>query len=95
MRHKRGLTPWVGCSFVSAILLVATTTTLAGQGQKKFLTGPLTIEDQGSFFIGGVPKVTNHAAPAPPGPGGAAAAPLPHQITIGQMYVQFQIPAKK
>ena len=95
MRHERGLTPWVGCSLVSAVLLVATTTTLAGQGQKKFLTGPLTIEDQGSFFIGGVPKVTNHAAPAPPGPGGAAAAPLPHQITIGQMYVQFQIPAKK
>jgi hypothetical protein len=24
---------------------------------KKFLTKPLVIEDQGSFFIGGVPKV--------------------------------------
>ena len=96
MRHERGLTRWVGCSLVSAVLLVATSATLAGQGQKKFLTGPLTIEDQGSFFIGGVPKVTNHAAPAAPRhPGGAAAAPLPHQITIGQMYVQFQIPAKK
>ena len=64
-----------------------------GSGPKKFLTGPLTIEDQGSFFIGGVPKVTEHAAPA--GPGGAAAALVPHQITIGQMYVQFQIPARK
>ena len=66
---------------------------------KRFLTGPLTIEDQGSFFIGGVPKVTNHATPPPP-PGapaapGAPAGPLPHQITIGQMYVQFQIPARK
>ena len=95
MRQERRLTRWVGCSFVSAVLLVATTATLAGQGPKKFLTGPLTIEDQGSFFIGGVPKVTTHAAPAGPGPGGAAAAPLPHQITIGQMYVQFQIPARK
>jgi len=28
---------------------------------KKFLTKPLVIEDQGSFFIGGVPKVTNYA----------------------------------
>ena len=27
--------------------------------QKKFLTKPLVIEDQGSFFIGGVQKVTN------------------------------------
>ena len=29
---------------------------------KKFLTKPLVIEDQGSFFIGGVPKVTNYAS---------------------------------
>ena len=50
----------------------------------------MTIEDQGSFFIGGVQKVTYQAAPTPPN------QPLaPHQITIGQMYVQFQIPAKK
>ena len=38
---------------------------------KKFLTKPLVIEDQGSFFIGGVPKVTNYAsAPAPGAPAG-------------------------
>jgi hypothetical protein len=88
---------------VSVVLLVAIVATLEGQtGQKpkKFLTGPLVIEDQGSFFIGGVAKVTEHAvAPALPPAGATAApaptAPLPHQITIGQMYVQFQIPAKK
>ena len=57
---------------------------------KKFLTKPLVIEDQGSFFIGGVPKVTNYATV--PGPN---QAPAPNQITIGQMYVQFQIPATK
>jgi hypothetical protein len=65
--------------------------------QKRFLTGPLTIEDQGSFFIGGFPKVTEHATPIPL-PGAAptlTAAVGPHQITLGQMYVQFQIPAKK
>lgn len=65
---------------------------------KKFLGGPLVIEDQGSFFVGGVPKVTEHAVVAPPpaqGAPAAPAAPVPQQITIGQMYVQFQIPAKK
>ena len=60
---------------------------------KKFLTKPLVIEDQGSFFIGGVPKVTNYAsAPTPNNPN---PAPAPNQITIGQMYVQFQIPQTK
>ena len=95
MRHERGLTRWVGCSLALAVLLAAMTVTLAGQGYKRFLTGPLTIEDQGSFFIGGVPKVTEHAAPGPAAPGQPSAALLPHQITIGQMYVQFQIPARK
>jgi len=60
---------------------------------KKFLTKPLVIEDQGSFFIGGVPKVTYHAAA--PAPGAATQAPAPDQITIGQMYVQFEIPQTK
>ena len=57
---------------------------------KKFLTKPLVIEDQGSFFVGGVPKVTDFATV--PGPNQTA---VPNQITIGQMYVQFQIPANK
>jgi len=61
---------------------------------KKFLTKPITIEDQGSFFIGGVPKVTNYAGLAPANTPNAAAQ-APNQITIGQMYVQFQIPARK
>src|SRR5689334_18059207 len=59
---------------------------------KKFLTKPLVIEDQGSFFIGGVPKVTNYASvPTPNNPN----QPAPNQITIGQMYVQFEIPQTK
>jgi hypothetical protein len=86
-----------------AVLVVALAVTASGQTSqtpKKFLGGPLTIEDQGSFFVGGVQKVTDYAVvPGPPGPGAAPAptAPpvTPQQITIGQMYVQFQIPAKK
>ena len=85
----------LGGRLAVAILSVAMATTVSAQ--KRFLTGPLVIEDQGSFFIGGVPKVTEHAT-VPPPPGAAplpAAAAGPHQITIGQMYVQFQIPSKK
>ena len=80
------------CLFL-AMLLVMTVTSFAGQdgNRKKFLKKPLVIEDQGSFFIGGVPKVTSYAAmPAANNPNLS-----PNQITIGQMYVQFQIPANK
>src|ERR1700704_3179613 len=63
---------------------------LSGTKMKKFLTKPLVIEDQGSFFIGGVPKVTNYATV--PGPN---QTPTPSQITIGQMYVQFEVPVTK
>ena len=74
------------------VFLLAGATVLAEDGNKtkKFLTKPLVIEDQGSFFIGGVPKVTDYATvPGPNQPN------TPNQITIGQMYVQFQIPARK
>ena len=51
------------------------------------LKKPLVIAEQGSFFVGGEKK----SVPAPPptpgrGPGGAG------DITINQMYVQYQIP---
>jgi hypothetical protein len=82
--------------FVSTILFILTAATISAQEvskTKKFLTKPLVIEDQGSFFIGGVPKVTNYATlPAANAPNQAL---TPNQITIGQMYVQFQIPARK
>jgi hypothetical protein len=83
-----------------AVALMTLVTVAAAAGaeaqtpQKRFLGGPLVIEDQGSFFIGGVPKVTEHATVPPPG-APPATGPTPQQITIGQMYVQFQIPAKK
>jgi hypothetical protein len=60
---------------------------------KRFLTKPLVIEDQGSFFIGGIPKITNYASVAPPN--APNQAPTPNQIIIGQMYVQFEIPVTK
>jgi hypothetical protein len=74
------------------IVLVAFAINASAQSQqpKRFLGGPLVLEDQGSFFIGGVPKITEHSvSPAAP-PNAPAPAPTPHQITIGQMYVQFR-----
>src|SRR5438046_3656693 len=83
--------------FLFAALAIAagatTVATLQAQESgktRKFLKKPLVIEDQGSFFIGGVAKVTNYATVPPPNQTLA-----PNQITIGQMYVQFQIPAHK
>ncbi len=87
MKHRNQFTK------IAVILLAAMTGIAAAQDtpkMKRFLTKPLVIEDQGSFFVGGVPKVTNYATV--PAPNQAAA---PNQIMIGQMYVQFQIPQTK
>jgi hypothetical protein len=81
---------------LTVVLMVAMAVTAGAQDtprMKKFLTKPLVIEDQGSFFVGGVPKVTNYAAVPPPN--AANQAPAPNQIMIGQMYVQFEIPVTK
>ena len=48
---------------------------------------PLVIQSQGSFFVGG--EVKSVAAPA-----GAAAAFGAGEITVNQMYVQYQIPPR-
>src|SRR5438128_4537150 len=86
----------VGSCLCSAVLLVTMAASVLAQESgktKKFLKKPLVIEDQGSFFIGGVPKVTTYATVPPPN--APNQTPAPNQITIGQMYVQFQIPANK
>ena len=93
MKRENRVVQLSGWGLSLVMVLVMMVTSIAGQdaGRKKFLKKPLVIEDQGSFFIGGVPKVTNYATlPAPNAPN-----PAPNQITIGQMYVQFQIPATK
>jgi hypothetical protein len=84
------------CIAMFLVAMAGSVSAQTGQKPKKFLGGPLVIEDQGSFFVGGVQKVTEHAVIPPAAPGAQAPpAPTPQQITIGQMYVQFQIPAKK
>ena len=80
---------------VTVVLLTAATFSAHGQGHKRFMGGPVTIEDQGSFFVGGVTKVSEYATVPFAPPGQPPAARTPQQITIGQMYVQFQIPARR
>src|SRR5437867_6985887 len=96
MRRENRFVRRVGWSLFSVVLLVTMAASVPAQDgskSKKFLKKPLLIEDQGSFFIGGVPKVTNYATVPPAN--APNAAPTPNQITIGQMYVQFQIPVRK
>jgi len=105
MKSTRSFMSYVHRLGIRAMLVVALASGVAAQSQpKRFLGGQLVLEDQGSFFIGGVAKITDYAAvpPAAPGaaapatgPGPAAPAAVPQQITIGQMYVQFQVPAKR
>jgi hypothetical protein len=92
MRRDRRVVHFSSWILCLALVIVSSAGIMAQDtSRKKFLKKPLVIEDQGSFFIGGVPKVTNYATlPGPNNPTGA-----PNQITIGQMYVQFQIPANK
>jgi len=79
-----------------AIAIVAFSLSAHAQPPHPFMGGPVTLEDQGSFFVGGVTKITEYAsAPFVPPGQTAPAAPTPQQITIGQMYVQFQIPARR
>ena len=94
MRHERFTK-----RHLSTIVLTAVVTGLLGAGalawenplKGRYLSGaPLSICDQGSFFVGGVPKVTRYASSAAVREGGP-----PQQITIGQMYVQFQIPEQR
>ena len=62
-------------------LTIAVTASAQESGPKRFLGDPLTIQDQGSFFIGGVQNATTFATGPAAGPG--ATAPAPQQITIG------------
>src|ERR1700730_5874676 len=73
---------------LTSALMAATSASGASAGKNRVENlnrgEPLEVCDQGSFFVGGVPKVTKYAA----GP----TAGDPQQITTGQAYVQFQVP---
>ena len=62
-----------GCIAMLLVAMAASVSAQTNQKPKKFLGGPLVIEDQGSFFVGGVQKVTDHAVVPPPAAPGAPA----------------------
>ena len=63
-------------AFAAGMAAAADVNNGAAPKTKKSLAKPLVIEDQGSFFIGGVPKVTYYAsAPTPNNPSAAPAPP--------------------
>jgi len=71
-------------SALGALLAAAALAPLTGFAQ---LSGPLTIKEQGSFFVGGEQRtVSEPAAGVIPAQSG--------EITVNQMYVQYQIPLK-
>lgn len=99
MARAARLIPHVGRGLAGAALVGLIATSVAAQVtgpsgwvnplKKRYLSGEaLSVCDQGSFFVGGVPKVTNFGA-------SATAEGVPEQLIIGQMYVQFQIPTKR
>ncbi len=51
---------------------------------------PLMIASQGAFFVGGETKRSSTPPAGPPGANGAPATP--EDITVNQMYVQYQVP---
>lgn len=53
----------------------------------RYMKDSVTVCDQGSFFVGGALKATRYQNSSTP-------SAVPSVIMIGQMYVQFQIPAK-
>jgi hypothetical protein len=71
---------------LTLLLIAATASAAAAQNKpREEAKKPLVLADQGSFFVGGEYKAI---AAAGPGPGGGA----PGEITINQMYVQYQTP---
>jgi hypothetical protein len=96
-RKLKGAVRWISPAAVVAVALgtagPATAQSAVGPSGwsnplvNRYLKGSgLEVCDQGAFFVGGVPKVTAYAS--------SSTAGLMQQITIGQAYVQFEIPKK-
>jgi hypothetical protein len=71
--------------FVLALVCVVANPSKAGDKRRDAASKPLVLASQGSFFVGGESKTLGAAGPGL-GAGG--------EITVNQMYVQYQIPLK-
>jgi len=70
---------------IALILAVSGAVALPQSKRRDDLKKPLVLASQGSFFVGGETKTVAAAGPGPAGGGG--------DITVNQMYVQYQTPA--
>jgi pimeloyl-ACP methyl ester carboxylesterase len=69
------------------VVLISAAAIVSPAAQSK-KPGPLTLKEQGSFFVGGEYKSITQ-------PGfGPNAGPITGEITVNQMYVQYQIPMR-
>src|SRR5262245_11990663 len=73
---------WMNAATLSAAILLSGMTAAAAGS----LGGPLELQDQGSFFIGGKPAQSSNLGSGPAGP------TPPGEIMVGQLYVQFLVP---
>ena len=77
----------VSAAAIASLSITSATATQYPGPKKRYLSGKkLELCDQGSFFVGGVLKTTNYTSVPP--------TATPQTVTLGQMYVSFQIPAK-
>ena len=88
----------IGLGLTAAAASLAWLHAGAAEEPRTFLSKPLLLKDMGSFYIGGVRKVTDFSATprpsdTPPDLSNQYWVPKTNEITIGQMYVQFLIPA--
>jgi pimeloyl-ACP methyl ester carboxylesterase len=65
----------------TSLMALRSSAALAGS-----LGGPLELQDEGVFFIGGQPAITSHSEVPASGPA------KPGHVMINQMYVQYRIP---
>ena len=75
-------------AIIAVILAVSVAAALAQSKRRDDLKKPLVLASQGSFFVGGETKTVAAAGPGPAGGGGGGG-----DITVNQMYVQYQTPA--
>jgi pimeloyl-ACP methyl ester carboxylesterase len=88
--------PLVRTSLMVAALSAAVSTPLtlggcaaAPRAPEGSLAGPLTLADEGMFFVGGTPVQSTHPGASPAGPA------RPGTVTVNQMYVHYRIPAHR
>ena len=72
----------------ATLILLSLALTVATATAQTTKLGPLTLKEQGSFFVGGENKTITQPGFGPNAPATSG------EITVNQMYVQYQIPMK-